>query len=143
MEEGRRLNMPVFVLGDFNASVGSQVEGDDPSIIGPHGFGKRNARGEWLVRWATTFNFCISNTFFEAGATGAYTWSNKITRKQIDYCLVDNKVEVIQSLVETNVNVSSDHRCLLLSAKLQGKRARVWKGKAGLPQWSKVDKANI
>ena len=51
----------VIVMGDMNAIVGS--EQDPPKeIVGGHGLGEHNERGDLWVEWCTTHKQMIMNT---------------------------------------------------------------------------------
>ena len=52
----------VVIAGDFNAEIGARREGEDSWVLGEKGYGKRNARGNWLLQWAIKNDFIISNT---------------------------------------------------------------------------------
>ena len=54
--------MPIPPGGDFNASVGSNKLYEDETIIGKHGYGYRNPRGEWICNWAQAEQLIIINT---------------------------------------------------------------------------------
>ena len=49
----------------MNAIVGPRQFGDDRHIVGDHGVGARNERGEWLVEWATAHRLNIASTTIE------------------------------------------------------------------------------
>ena len=49
----------VLVMGDSNAKVG---QGKEEDIVGPHGLGTRNERGEMLVNWCKGNDLMITNT---------------------------------------------------------------------------------
>ncbi|ESO12300.1 hypothetical protein HELRODRAFT_158785 [Helobdella robusta] len=52
----------VIVMGDLNSKVGSEKIHD---VVGPHGIGERNVRGEKLIEWRVTSDQVITNTWFE------------------------------------------------------------------------------
>jgi hypothetical protein len=49
-------------MGDFNAVVGERQVNQ---IIGKHGLGTRNIRGERLINFRKQNNFLVTNTMFE------------------------------------------------------------------------------
>ena len=59
----------LFVLGDFNARVGtcSEQSGDGlwRSALGSFVLGERNAAGDRLLLWCAMNQFSILNTFFQ------------------------------------------------------------------------------
>ena len=55
----------VFIGGDFNAEMGQRHIGEDEEIIGPHGSGSRNKRGDMMAKWAWSAGLSIANAFFQ------------------------------------------------------------------------------
>ncbi|GFO15732.1 craniofacial development protein 2-like protein, partial [Plakobranchus ocellatus] len=53
---------PLIIMGDFNAKVGTEKVDD---IVGKHGLGIRNERGEKLIEWCQTNNIIVGNTWFQ------------------------------------------------------------------------------
>lgn len=51
-----------IILGDFNAKVG---HGRMQNIVGEHGLGTRNGRGDRLVQFCQEERFSIANTWFQ------------------------------------------------------------------------------
>ena len=60
----------LFMIGDWNAKVGSQ---DTPGITGKFGFGVQNEAGQRLI-----IEFCqvIANTLFQQHKRRFYTWTS-------------------------------------------------------------------
>ncbi|GFO22294.1 craniofacial development protein 2-like [Plakobranchus ocellatus] len=58
---------PVIIMGDFNAKVGEQRMDD---VVGPHGLGQKNERGERLVEWAQRNDVIIGNTCLSSRLEG-------------------------------------------------------------------------
>ena len=50
---------------------------------------KRNARVDWLVRWAATHDLMITNTHFAKNIEDTWTYSNNDIARQLDYILID------------------------------------------------------
>jgi len=50
-----------IVLGDFNAKIG---EGKQDLLVGPHGLGDRNERGDVLMEWCEEKELIVTNTLF-------------------------------------------------------------------------------
>lgn len=66
------------IMGDFNAKIGrGRVEG----IVGEHGLGERNKRGDRLVQFCREEDFVIMNTWFKLPARRLYTWKSPATRR--------------------------------------------------------------
>lgn len=116
-KHGRR----VAVGGDFNAVVGQRGEGGDPAVVGPHGIGRRNARGDMLVWWATMEDLCIVNTKFRKQFEYQWTHNNGINKRQIDYFCFDMTLgrKVTNSEANDGLNVGKDHRCVRVDVKMK------------------------
>ena len=52
----------LLVIGDFNAKIGKEPFQD---IVGQHGLGERNSRGERLLQFCIEKNLAIANTYFQ------------------------------------------------------------------------------
>ena len=76
----------VIVMGDLNANIGGEK---DPlqEIVGKHGLGERNDRGDLWVDWCVTHEQVIMNTWFQHHQRHLYTWKSPGdgVRNQIDY----------------------------------------------------------
>ncbi|XP_069184626.1 craniofacial development protein 2-like [Procambarus clarkii] len=55
---------PVFLLGFFNARVGSD-HSSWPSCLGQYGFGKMNESEQHLLEFCYCHDLCITNSFFD------------------------------------------------------------------------------
>ena len=62
-----------MIMGDFNATIGIQQDGEN-NILGKHGVGRRNERGDGLVEFATSRNLYIANTKFYKKSK--WTWKS-------------------------------------------------------------------
>ena len=102
----------------MNAKVG---EGKEKDIVGPHGLGTRNERGEMLVNWCKGNDLMITNTWFFNHNRRKYTWvsPNSNTRNQIDYIMINKRSRnaVKQSNSYPGAEVNSDRN--LVVAKVQ------------------------
>ena len=74
----------LFILGDWNAKVGSQ---ETPGVIGKFGLGMRNEAGERLTKFCQENELVIANTLFQQHKRRLYTWTSPDgqQRNQIDY----------------------------------------------------------
>ena len=70
----------LFIIGDWNAKVGSQ---ETPGVISKFGLGVRNEAGQRLIQ------FCQKNTLFQQHKRRLYTWTSPggQHQHQIDYIL--------------------------------------------------------
>ncbi|GFO13734.1 all-trans-retinol 13,14-reductase [Plakobranchus ocellatus] len=80
---------PLIIMGDFNARKYAREE----NIVGPHGLGTRNLRGEKLVEWCKMNNLIIGNTWFQQPPRRKWTWKSpgEEIRNQIDFILLSHR----------------------------------------------------
>ena len=63
----------LFIIGDWNAKVGSQ---ETPGVTGMFGLGVQNEAGQRLIEFCQENTLVIVNTFFQQHKRGLYTrWS--------------------------------------------------------------------
>ena len=76
----------LFIIGDWNAKVGSQ---ETPGITGKFGLGVRNEAGQRLIEFCQWNTLVIANTLFQQHKRRLYTWtsSDGQHRNQTDYIL--------------------------------------------------------
>ncbi|GFN90701.1 craniofacial development protein 2-like protein [Plakobranchus ocellatus] len=148
-------------MGDFNAKVG---EGREENIVGPHGLGTRNLRGEKLVEWCKMNNLIIGNTWFQQPPRRKWTWKSpgQEIRNHIDFILLTKKTNdtVLEEAHTTRLLISKIRKRqvtffghvmrreklenLVTTGMLEGKRSR---GKQreklieGLTDWLKAGKS--
>ena len=60
----------LFIIGDWNAKVGSQ---ETPGVTGKFGFGVQNEAGERLTEFLQENALVIANTLFQQHKTRLYT----------------------------------------------------------------------
>ncbi|CAH2097258.1 unnamed protein product [Euphydryas editha] len=126
------------VMGDFNAKVG--VQDRDESVIGPHGLGRRNRRGQMLVDFLESEGLFLMNSFFQKKPQRRWTWQSPdtVTRNEIDFIIAD-KMHIFRDVSVVNrFNTGSDHRLLRgsLNISLRKERVRLMKSiiRPTLPQ---------
>ena len=61
----------VFIIGDWNAKVGSQ---ETPGVTGKCGLGVRNEAGQRLIEFCQENTLVITNAFFQQHKRRLYTW---------------------------------------------------------------------
>ena len=76
----------LFIIGDWNAKVGSQ---EIPGVTGKFGLGVWNEAGQRLKEFCQENALVIANTLFQKHKRRLYTWtsSDGQYRNQIDYIL--------------------------------------------------------
>ena len=63
----------LFIIGDWNAKVGSQ---DIPGITGKFGLGVQNEAGQRLIEFCQENALVIANTVFQKHKRRLYTWTS-------------------------------------------------------------------
>ena len=63
----------LFILGDWNAKVGSQ---ETPGVTGKFGLGIRNEAGQRLTEFCQENALVIANTLFQQHKRRLYTWTS-------------------------------------------------------------------
>ena len=66
----------LFVIGDWNAKVGSQ---ETPGVTGKFGLGMRNEAGQRLIEFCQENALVIANTLFQQHKKRLYTWTLHMT----------------------------------------------------------------
>ena len=62
----------LFIIGDWNAKVGSQ---EIPGVTGKFGFGVQNEAGQRLTEFCQENTLVITNTLFQQYKRRLYTWT--------------------------------------------------------------------
>ena len=60
-----------FIIGDWNAKVGSQ---ETPGVTGKFGFGVQNEAGQRLIEFCQEYAVDMANTLFQQHRRKLYTW---------------------------------------------------------------------
>ncbi|MCH9665805.1 MAG: hypothetical protein K0U41_08180 [Gammaproteobacteria bacterium] len=111
-----------IVMGDLNAKVGKEQKCE---IVGKHGLGSRNERGEKWVQWCTANNQVITNTWFEEHPRRLWTWKSPggDTKNQIDFVTINKRFRNAARHCKTypSADCGSDHLPVIckLMVKLQ------------------------
>ena len=63
----------LFIIGDWNAKVGSQ---ETPGITGKFGFGVQNEAGQRLIEFCQENTLFKANTLFQQHKRRLYTWTS-------------------------------------------------------------------
>ena len=76
----------LFIIGDWNAKVGSQ---ETPGVTGKFGLGIRNEAGQRLIEFCQENALVIANTLFQQHKRRLYTWTSLDGQyqNQTDYIL--------------------------------------------------------
>ena len=115
----------LFIIGDWNAKVGSQ---ETPGVTGKFGLGVQNEAGQRQIEFCQDNALVIANTLFQQHKRRLYTWTSPDGQhqNQIDYILCSQRWRSsIQSLKSRpGADCGSDHE---LTAKFRLKLKKVGK----------------
>ena len=80
----------LFIIGDWNAKVGSQ---ETPGVISKFGLGIWNEAGQRLIKFCQENALVIANTLFQQHKRRLYTWTSPDCQhqNQIDYILCSQR----------------------------------------------------
>jgi exonuclease III len=114
LEEYGKGNTKTIIMWDWNSVVG-----DEPyrNIVGPHGLGRNNHRGQMLINCCERNGLSVTNTRFRKPKRRLYTWKapGHRSRHQLDYILVKhrfrNSVKDVQTM--PGADIYSDHKSLV------------------------------
>ena len=81
-------NDKLYVVGDFNACVGSEAD-QWPHVIGRNGVGEMNSNGLLLLQLCIDYQLCITNTFLRLPTKYKTSWQHPRLRHWhlIDYII--------------------------------------------------------
>ena len=112
-----------FIIGDWNAKVGSQ---ETPGVTGKFGLGIRNEAGQRLTELCEENALVISNILFQQHKRRLYTWTlpDGQHRNQIDYILCSQRWRSsIQSAKRgPGADCGTDHELLIAKFRLKLKK---------------------
>ena len=113
----------LFIIGDWNAKVGSQ---ETPRVTGKFGLGIRNEAGQRLIEFCQENALVIANTLFQQHKRRLYTWpsSDGQHRNQIDYILCSQRwrSSIQSAKTRPGVDCGSDHELLIAKFRLKLKK---------------------
>ena len=112
----------LFIIGDWNAKVGSQ---EIPGVTGK--FGVQNEAGQRLIDFCQENTLVIANTLFQQNKRWLYTWTSPDGQylNQIDYILCSQRWGSSIQLAKTRLGADcgSDHELLIAKFRLKLKKA--------------------
>ena len=113
----------LFIIGDWNAKVGSQ---ETPGVTGKFGFGVQNEAGQILTKFCQENALVISITLFPQHKRRLYTWTSLDDQyqNQIDYILCSQRWRSSIQWAKTRLGTDcgSDHELLTANFRLQLKK---------------------
>ena len=109
----------LFIIGDWNAKVGSQ---EIPGVTGKFGLGVQNEAGQRLTEFCQENALVIANTLFQQHKKQLYTWTSPDGQyqNQIDSILCSQRWRnAIQSAkTRLGADCGSDHELLIANSDL-------------------------
>ena len=112
-----------FIIGDWNAKVGSQ---EIPGVTGKFGLGVQNEAGQRLTEFCPEDALLTANTLFQQHKTRLYTWTSPDGqyRNQIDYIICSHrwKSSIQSAKTRLGADCGSDHEPLIAKFRLKLKK---------------------
>jgi exonuclease III len=71
LEEDGKGDTNTIIMGDWNSVVGDESY---RNIVGPHGLGRKNHRGQILTNFCERNGLIVINTWFRKPKRSLYTW---------------------------------------------------------------------
>ncbi len=117
----------ILIIGDFNAKIGKGIQHEsEAQVIGDHGLGSRNERGNQLIDFCMTNNLFVANTMFSQHPRRLYTWQSPVgrVRNQIDFILIRKrwKSAIMKANTLPGADVGSDHQLLIADLRIKLRR---------------------
>ena len=116
----------LFIIGDWNAKVGSQ---ETPGVTGKFGLGVWNEAGQTLIKFCQKNALVIANTLFQKHKKGLYTWTSPDGQHQtqLDYILCIQRWRSSIQLAKTRpgADCGSDHELLIAKFRLKLKKVGI------------------
>ena len=116
----------LFIIGDWNAKVGSQ---ETTGVTGKYGLGVQNEAGQKLIEFCQENALFIANTLFQQHKKRLYTWTLPDGQHQnhIDYILCSQRCRSSIQSAKTRLGADcgSDHELLIAKFRLKLKRVGI------------------
>ena len=113
----------LFILGNWNAKVGSQ---ETPGVTGKFGFGIQNEAGQRLTEFCQENALVIANTLFQQHKRRLYTWTSPDGQhwNQIDYILCSQRwrSSIQSAKTRLGADCGSDHELLIAKLDLNWRK---------------------
>ena len=113
----------LFIIGDWNAKVGSQ---ETPGVTGTFGLGMQNEAGQRLIEFGQENALVIANTLFQQHKRSLYTWTAPDGQHQneTDYILCSQRWRSCIQSTKTRLGADcgSDHELLIAKFRLTFKK---------------------
>ena len=114
----------LFIIGDWNAKVGSQ---ETPGVTGKFGFWGQNEAGQRLIEFCQENSLVIANILFQQHKRRRYTWTSPDDQyqNQIAYILCRQRwrSSIQSTKTRPGANCGSDHEVLIAKFRLKLKKS--------------------
>jgi hypothetical protein len=115
----------LIIMGDLNAKVGTEWTQWE-NVLGKHGYGQVNDRGEKLLNFCAVNDLSISNTMFkQSKSSRQWTWESpdQKTHNKIDYIMINNRWKncVTNARSFPSADIGSDHQLVIANIRLKFK----------------------
>ena len=116
-------NDVLFIIGDWNAKVGSQ---ETPGVTGKFGLGVQNEAGQRLIEFCQEIALVIANTLFQQHKRRLYTWTSPDGQhqNQVDYVLCTQRwrSSIQSTKTRPGNDCGSEHELLITKFRLKLKK---------------------
>ena len=113
----------LFIIGDWNAKVGSQ---ETPGVTGKFGLRMQNEAGQRLIEFCQENALAKANILFQQHRRRLYTWTSPDGqhRNQTDYILCSQRWRSSKQSTKTRpgTDCGSDHELLIAKFRLKLKK---------------------
>ena len=112
-----------FIIGDWNAKVGSQ---ETPGVMGKFGLGVQNEAEQRIIEFCQENSLVIAHTLFKQHKRRLYTWTSPDGQhqNQIDYILCSQRwrSSIHSAKIRPGADCGSDHELLIGKFRLKLKK---------------------
>ena len=123
MSSSSQLEDVLFIVGNWNAEVGSQ---EIPGVIGKFDLGVQNEARQRLTEFCQEKVLVIANTFFQQHKRRRYTWTSPDGQywNQIDYSLCSRRwrSSIQSAKTRMGTDCGSDHELFIAKFRLKLKK---------------------
>ena len=113
----------LFIIGDWNAKVGSQ---ETPGVTSKYGLGVHNETGQKLIDFCQENALVIADTLFQQHKRRLYIWTSPVGKhwNQIDYIVCNQRWRSSKQSAKTRLGADcgSDHELLIAKLRLKLKK---------------------
>ena len=116
----------LFIIGDWNAKVGSQ---ETPGVTGRFGLGVQNKAGQRLIEFCQGNTLVIANTLFQQHKRRLYTWTSPDSthgqhQNQTDYILCSQRwrSSIQSAKTRQGADCGPDQKLLIAKCRLKLKK---------------------